>query len=74
MIVNFRPIKATAFPPNIPPNKAPTATKDWNKEKEQLAITEVIVSDHLTDCVIKGSQVRYVLYVPKLCQYGHILY
>ena len=35
MIVNFRPIRSTAFPPMIPPNKAPMATKDCNKKKEQ---------------------------------------
>ena len=34
MIVNFRPIRSTAFPPKTPPNKAPMATKDCNRKKE----------------------------------------
>ena len=33
MMANFRPIRSTAFPPMTPPNKAPMATKDYNKKK-----------------------------------------
>lgn len=32
MMANFRPVRSTAFPPMILPDKAPTAIKDCNKK------------------------------------------